>query len=183
MIHDISLHLMDLAVNSIKAGADTLELVFCLSEGVLRITVRDNGCGISERCRVRLENDSCPAPGNSGRGVMLFRDACRKTGGMFSVMSDSEQGTRVSASFRIDSSECPLLGDPGETVSLLLTGNRGLRIKLYLKRENSNGTEFSYGFDSDLALCGTHFHTIGKYYWIKEEINKGVMNIFGGVFS
>ena len=174
---------MDLAVNSIKADADTLEVALCLSEGILRITVQDNGYGMSEQCRDKLENDRCPPLGNSGRGVMLFRDACRKTGGVFSIMSDSEQGTRVSASFRIDSPECPSLGDPGETVALLSTGNRGLRVKLSLKRKNSDGAEFSYGFDSDLALSGTHFHTIGKYYWIKEEINKGVMNIFGGVFS
>lgn len=182
MFHDISLHLLDLAVNSVKAGADTVELALTLARKILYISVTDNGRGISRQLRETLEYGSCPGDNSpSGRGVMLFRDASRRTGGVFHVRSEPNCCTCVSASFCTDSPFFPLLGDLGETAALLVTGNKGLRVKFFVKNQISERDDISYGFDSDLLQGGVRFHAIGKYYWIREEINKGVMNIFGGV--
>lgn len=182
MFHDISLHLLDLAVNSVKAGADTVELALALARKILYISVTDNGRGISRQLRETLEYRQL-SPGTtvpSGRGVMLFRDASRRTGGVFHVRSEPNCCTCVSASFCTDSPFFPLLGDLGETAALLVTGNKSLRVKFFVKNQISE-RDVSYGFDSDLLQGGVRFHAIGKYYWIREEINKGVMNIFGGV--
>lgn len=184
MLPDISLHLLDLAVNSVKAGAITVALKLFLAGKVLHITVKDDGAGMSPTTRETLAHGICPGEeSHTGRGVMLFRDASRKTGGVFCLESEEGKGTCLSASFCVDSPFCPVLGDVGETVALLVTGNRGLRIKVFLTYEAPDGERCSYGFDSDLLRGGVRLNATGKYYWIREEINKGVMNIFGGVLS
>ena len=49
-MQELSMHILDIAHNSIKAGADTVEISVDEQpvKNTLEIAVKDNGCGMSE---------------------------------------------------------------------------------------------------------------------------------------
>ena len=49
-MRELSLHILDIAKNSVKANASLIEIVIDenISENLLTIEINDNGCGMSE---------------------------------------------------------------------------------------------------------------------------------------
>lgn len=50
MLPEISLHILDVAENSVRAGATLvrIEVLADTAENTLSVTIADNGCGMSE---------------------------------------------------------------------------------------------------------------------------------------
>ena len=54
-MRDLSLHILDLAQNSVRANASLVEIEVLADEaGMLRIIIRDDGCGMSEELLSRV---------------------------------------------------------------------------------------------------------------------------------
>ncbi len=52
---ELSLHVLDIAQNSVSAGADRIEISLELRDvGLLEVSVSDNGCGMSEEMLQRV---------------------------------------------------------------------------------------------------------------------------------
>ena len=45
---ELSLNILDIAMNSVKAGASLVEILIDERNGWRTLTIRDNGCGMSE---------------------------------------------------------------------------------------------------------------------------------------
>ena len=126
---EISLNILDITQNSVKAGATLIEIHISEDEKVLAFTVKDNGCGMTEEF---LKNVTDPftttrTTRKVGLGIPLLKMEAEMTGGSFSISSRSskqyeDHGTLVSASFRKDSIDCIPLGDIVGTVCVLING-------------------------------------------------------------
>lgn len=68
------------------SGSRRQAVILSLSDGVLRLLVRDNGCGI--------DGARPPAP-NSGLGMQGMASRIRAVGGSFSVLSEKRLGTEI----------------------------------------------------------------------------------------
>ena len=124
-MQEISLNILDIVQNSIKAGASLIEVSVVSKENMLTVIIRDDGCGLDEE---QVKNVTDPfyttrTTRRVGLGVPFFKMSAEMTGGSFSLESQKGVGTTVTAIFDMSSIDCMPLGDIEETIFLLVTQN------------------------------------------------------------
>ena len=143
-MRELALNVMDVAQNSISAGASliTLTVEEDLAADRLTITLEDNGCGMTEE-QVRSVIDpfyTTRTTRKVGLGVPLFKMEAEMTGGSFSIRSQKGTGTVLSAVFVPSHVDMIPLGDISGTVRLLVTCNPTLD---FVFRRTRDGREFT----------------------------------------
>ena len=130
MLPELSLNVLDIAQNSIKAGATLVEIEVSrkTDEDLLTITINDNGCGMDAE---QLEHVIDPfftsrSTRKIGLGVPFLKQAAEASGGSFAISSEVNVGTRVTAAFHTDHIDCMPLGDINSTIFSLVTTNDNL---------------------------------------------------------
>lgn len=135
-MRDISLHLLDLAQNSIRAGAGHVDISLRLWEdGALEIMICDDGCGMAESLRDRAADPfaTTRTTRRVGLGIPLAAANAEKTGGSLSIDSAPERGCTLRLSFLTRSLDCLPLGALDQTMlSLILADPRGTEFRLFL---------------------------------------------------
>ncbi|MBQ8765954.1 MAG: ATP-binding protein [Clostridia bacterium] len=127
MMRELSLNILDVAQNSITAGASliTIEVNENTIDHTLLIGIYDNGKGMSEE-QVRSVIDpffTTRTTRKVGMGIPLFKMAAEQTGGGLEIKSELGVGTEVRAYFKTDSVDFTPLGDVASTVQMLITMN------------------------------------------------------------
>lgn len=128
-MQELSLNILDIAENSVKAGADRIVIDIEENGSSMKICIADNGKGMDEPTVQRLTDPfyTTRTTRKVGMGVPLFQMAAEQTGGSLRVESIQapapEHGTRVTAEFHTDTSTACRWGhclhypdsDPGES--------------------------------------------------------------------
>lgn len=126
-MRELSLNVMDLAQNSISAGASRIEIAVCedSAAGTMTITVADNGCGMTPEQARAAENPfyTTRSTREVGLGIPLFKMEAEMTGGTFEIRSEQGIGTTVEAVFCTAHVDMIPLGDINSTVRLLIACN------------------------------------------------------------
>ena len=143
MLPELSLNILDIAENSVKAGAHTV-WIDVLRQGAghtLTIRVKDDGCGMDEAQLARVTDPffTSRKTRKVGLGVPFLKQAAEITGGSFRIESAPGQGTLTEAIFREDSIDCMPLGNVCDSISSLILMNEGLR---FVYRYRVDDTEF-----------------------------------------
>lgn len=130
MFPEISLHILDVAQNSLRAGASLIEIfLFTDTEkSTFCFKIRDNGCGMSAE-QVRRVTDpfyTSRTTRRVGLGVPFLKQAAEATGGFIKIKSEEGSGTEISAIFHTDHIDCMPLGDITETMMTLLEGGKNV---------------------------------------------------------
>jgi len=128
---ELSLNILDITENSVKAKATRIVISIAESDKELSITVTDNGVGMTEKILESVSNPFCTTRTTRkvGMGVPLFRFAAEQTGGSFAITSKhidaypEEHGTSVSATFNKEHLDFTPLGDVISTVTTLIQGH------------------------------------------------------------
>ncbi len=143
-MRELSLNVLDIAQNSIKAEASLVEIE--LSESTekkeLLIGIYDNGKGMTAE-QVQSVTDpffTTRTTRKVGLGIPFFKMSAEMTGGSFEIESEVGVGTKVKALFRTDHLDFTPIGDMCSTVILLITMN--LQVDFVYKR-SLNGKEFT----------------------------------------
>lgn len=121
---ELSLHILDLAQNSLTAGCTRLDLSLEERDGRLALVIADDGRGMSPEFLAKVTDPfiTTRSTRKVGLGLPLLRLAAEQTGGSLTVESTLGVGTTVRAIFGAGHIDCPPLGDMGETVALLVQG-------------------------------------------------------------
>lgn len=125
-MRDLSLHILDLAENSVRAGAKVVEIGVTADENkLITLTIRDDGCGMDEALlqRVMSPFGTTRTTRKVGLGIPLMAQNARLTGGDIRVESQAGQGTVFTATLHGDSIDCLPLGDLAGTVVSLVSAN------------------------------------------------------------
>ncbi len=129
---DLAMHVLDIAENSIEAGAGTLrvDLLENPEADTLVIEVRDDGPGMSPDQLARAQDPffTTRTTRKVGMGLSLLAEAARAAGGDFGIESVPGQGTVVRASFRYGHIDRAPVGDIETTLMVLLAGHPELSI-------------------------------------------------------
>ncbi len=112
---EIALHILDIAENSISAGAGRISLWIGedRKSGTLRIRIEDNGKGMSPE-EVQKTGDpffTSRTTRRVGLGIPLFRLQAELAGGSLEIHSEKGKGTRVDVEFGIDHPDKQPMGD------------------------------------------------------------------------
>ena len=122
-MEDLSLHILDIAENSLRAGAENIDirLVENHADHTLVLEIVDDGRGMDEET---LKNATSPffttKNGKKfGIGLSLLSQAAEDTGGTMRVEAGKEQGIKITATFQTTHADMKPLGDIAKTVRLL----------------------------------------------------------------
>lgn len=129
-IKELSLNILDIAQNSIKAKAENIGIYLTLKDNVLEIKITDDGCGMSSEVAKNVSDPfyTTRTTRNVGLGLPFFRQAAEQCGGSFSLSSVPQEkdsvnhGTVVTATFHTDNIDFTPIGDIISTIATLIQG-------------------------------------------------------------
>ena len=139
MMQELSLNVLDVAENSVRADASLVEITVeeDTAAGWLTIVIRDNGRGMTPE-QVQTVIDpfyTTRTTRKVGLGVPFFRMAAQLSGGDLTIQSRVGEGTAVTATFGLTSIDRMPLGDINGTIATLVQCNPGIDW-LYTRRKD-----------------------------------------------
>ncbi len=123
---ELSLNILDITKNSVKAEAKNISITLVEDEsGILTLTIADDGCGMSEDVLKRVTDPFCTSRTTRkvGLGIPLLKMASEQTGGRVEIESTLGVGTTVCATFDTHHIDYTPLGDIVSTVTILIMGS------------------------------------------------------------
>jgi len=137
MFEELSLHILDIAMNSLAADARAVQITVAedTRRDVLTLCVQDDGRGMDEATLGRV----LAAPVSTkrhrkkaiGLGLALLRQTAEMCGGDFHVRSTPGAGTTVAASMQLSHVDRPPLGDLNATILALCAANPAVDVQLH----------------------------------------------------
>jgi anti-sigma regulatory factor (Ser/Thr protein kinase) len=178
-MEDISLHILDIAENSINADATSIRIniIEKTAEDLFSVEIRDNGRGIPEDL---IKNVSDPfyttrTTRRVGLGLSLFAQAARDTGGDLTIESGTDKGTTVKAIFKPRHIDMKPMGKIADTLMALIAGRPD--IDFFFSYEKNNAA-FSFDTQSLRAeLEGVSLNTPSVLAFIRDYIGKSLADI------
>lgn len=127
---ELSEHILDIAQNSVTAGAAHLTITLTEDGSKLTVVIGDDGCGMSPELLTSVLDPftTTRTTRKVGLGLPLYRMSAEMTGGSLSITSTPGQGTTVTAEFYTDHLDCPPLGNLPQVIALLIQGNPNMEI-------------------------------------------------------
>ena len=123
---ELSLHILDIVQNSIKAGAKNIEIKIDenTAANLLTIEINDNGCGMSKEFLAKVKDPfvTTRTTRKMGMGISLFEAAAVQCGGRLDIESEVGVGTRLKAQFELNSIDRAPIGDMAETMLTIISG-------------------------------------------------------------
>ncbi len=126
-MEDLSLHILDVAENGIRAGATLINILVDenLEDDLLTIVIKDNGKGMSTEF---LNNVLDPfvttrTTRRVGLGLSMFQQSALEAEGNLEVQSTPGVGTKVTVTMRNSHIDRKPMGDMVSTVLALIEGN------------------------------------------------------------
>jgi signal transduction histidine kinase len=144
-MEDISLHILDIVDNSIRAGATKIwvDILEKPGEDLLRVFIADNGPGMDEETKQRaIDPFFTSKPGKKvGLGIALLAQAARESGGSLQLESQTGRGVELTAFFGYSHPDRKPLGDIAGTVRLLRFTHPEIEFIFGHRRGDGNGDE------------------------------------------
>lgn len=126
-MEELALHILDIAENSIRAGAQHIEIRIeeDPKKDRLTIVIRDDGEGMDADSRRRILDPffTTKKAKRVGLGLPMLAEAARRAGGKITIRSETGRGTEVKATFQASHIDRQPLGDVAETMKTLIVGN------------------------------------------------------------
>ncbi|MCX7883862.1 MAG: ATP-binding protein [Caloramator sp.] len=181
-MRELSLHIMDIIENSISAKATLicLEIIEDKNNDILKIIVKDNGCGIDEQDIERVKDPFVTSRKTRkvGLGIPLFEAACLRCEGRLNIKSKKGKGTEIEALMKYSHIDRAPLGRIEDTiVSILLYPQLDIEY-----RHVVNDKEFIFDSREIKKVIGEDLTLPNILQWIKEYIKEGIEEIGGGVY-
>lgn len=134
-VKELSLNILDIAKNSVKAGADTVYVTLTETDDTFTMAISDNGCGMKPDFLKTVTDpfSTTRTTRKVGMGIPFLKLAAEQTGGSFKIESKHESaypqdhGTVTTAVFNKNSIDFTPLGDIISTVTTLIQGSPDIR--------------------------------------------------------
>ena len=170
---ELALNILDIAQNSITAGARNIGITVEEKEAgnLFRITVVDDGCGMSEEMVQRVTDPyfTSRTTRKVGMGIPLFKHSAEQAGGSLTIKSEKGKGTTLEATFEHNHIDRPELGDIAGVMSILIGSNPEIRFQ-YQHKKN----EHAFSLDTNdviETLEGIPINEPEVLRFIREMIN------------
>ena len=178
-MNELSLHILDICQNSIKADANLINIIIeeDLKNDFYKILIGDNGHGMSEKTLSEVSDPffTTRSTRKVGLGVSLFKMAAEMCNGYFNVDSIVDKGTIITAIFEHSHIDRAPLGDISETIMILILNEKDINI--YYEHIYNNQ---KYIFDTReirKVLGDIPFTEYSVILWIKDNIVNGIKNL------
>ena len=178
-MNELSLHILDIVQNSIKANAKLIQILINEDDekDFYSITITDDGHGMDQETLSKVSDPffTTRTTRDIGMGTSLLKMAAEMCEGTFTIESTVNVGTVVTATFKKSHIDRAPLGAIDETITILILNDSN--IDIYYKH-TVNGKE--YVFDTKeikQVLDGMPLTDYNVLEWVKNNINSGIDTI------
>lgn len=179
---ELALHILDLAQNSVAAGASLVIVTIELdgAADALRITLSDDGRGMDGELLGRADSPfaTTRTTRKVGLGIPMFKQCALMCGGTFEIRSAPGAGTVLTATFQASHVDLPPLGDLKGTMVSLVAGSP---VKPdFALHYSADGRSFQ--FDTRPireALGGMPLSGTEILSWLDEYLAEGIAQVEG----
>lgn len=171
-MRELSLSLLDLFRNSVRARAKRIRLQIRRRDGWICALLEDDGEGMDHETLERCASPffSTRETRRFGLGLPLVKACCEAAGGEMSVESEQGRGTRVRLSLRYDSLDCPPMGDLTGAVQAMAAEESA---ELDFRYEGAHGDVTLDLGEIRAALSPVPVSSPMAFRWIGEYLNEG----------
>ena len=139
-MQDLSLHILDIAENSItaEAGRITVKISESKKTNLFTLEISDNGRGMDEDMFKHAEDPfhTTRTTRKVGLGIPLLCQAAKDCGGEMKIETEKGKGSKIMATFQHDHIDRKPLGDITATITVLIAGNPHIDFIFQLLRED-----------------------------------------------
>ncbi|MDR2515352.1 MAG: ATP-binding protein [Christensenellaceae bacterium] len=181
---ELSLHILDLAQNSIVAGAKLIEIEVAESKknDSLTILIRDDGKGMAADFAKTVTSpfSTTRTTRKVGLGIPLFEERAEMTGGRLSIRSEPGKGTELFAEFGLSHVDRVPMGDLAGTAFLLMNSNPQLDFRLLVRVDED---EFMFDTRQIREALGAEIplNSPEVAAWMMESLKEGIESLHGGM--
>ena len=172
-MQDLSLHILDIAENSINASASEIriKIVEDTRENILFIEISDNGKGMDEETIRKVYDPffTTKACKRTGLGLPLLAQSAKDCNGHLDIKTEKGRGTVINVSFQYDHIDRKPLGDIGNTLIVLIASHPEIDL-IYEHRRNDSEYRLSTS-DIRKELDGIPVNSPAVISFIKDDIN------------
>ena len=176
---ELSLNILDIAENSVKAKADRIEISLLEKEDrTLLLSIIDNGCGMDAETLAKVTDPffTTRTTRPVGMGISLLKLAAEQTGGWLTIDSVSEKdnaaehGTTLRALFHTDHVDCVPTGDVISTLITLIQGSPDIN---FVYEHKTPGGEVRLVTDELRQVLGeVPLNSFEVLQWIEEYLKE-----------
>lgn len=172
---ELSLNILDIAENSVKASATLVEINITETDNTLTLTAADNGIGMSDGVLKKVYDPffTTRKTRNVGLGIPLLKLAAEQSGGNVKIVSTTQKenhGTKVTATFLKNHIDFTPLGNIQETVVTLIQGHPD--IDFLFKHKAKGGQVMLDTRKLRKHLDSVPLNTYDVIVWVKQYLNE-----------
>ncbi|MDR1459936.1 MAG: ATP-binding protein [Bacteroidales bacterium] len=176
---DLSLHIMDILQNSIRAEASRIEvdIVEDTDKDIYRLIFIDNGSGMDENTMQKVVDPffTTRTVRRVGLGLSLLKQNAERAGGGLSLDSALGRGTTVEATFSHRHIDRPVLGDIAGAIMLTVSAHPHIH---FIYKHKKDGKEFVFDTDAIYEILdGVSIQAPGIITSLREYINENLASI------
>lgn len=178
-MRELSLHILDIAQNSIAAGAKHIQIVVNENEnGFFVFKITDDGCGMSEKMlqKVRDPFITTRKTRKIGMGIPFMDMVTQQCGGHLDITSKLGEGTCLKAYFAKDNIDRPPLGDIVDSIRVLLAGAPQIEL-LFTYICDGGKIEFSTAAVREILGEACDFANPELYEWVGKYLRQNLAEI------
>lgn len=137
---DLSMHIMDIAQNSVRAEAQLVQIAVVERGEDLIIQVEDDGSGMDAQTIEKVTDPfyTSRTTRKVGLGIPFIKQNAEQTDGKLVLKSEVGKGTTLRAIFGRYHIDRPPMGDLPGTIALLISGNADLDFVFSYEKDGEN---------------------------------------------
>lgn len=181
-MREISEHILDIAQNSVTAGADhiTISVLADTARDMLTVLVADNGKGMDEATlkSVLSPFTTSRTTRKVGLGIPMFQQTALSAGGRFDITSKLGEGTTVTAELNISHIDRPPLGELADSLHILVISNPEINFTLEMGYDDEREVLDTLALRE--VLGDVALNTPDVSAWIREALIEMKDKVFKG---
>lgn len=179
MMEDIAMHLLEILVNSVSAGAKHILLTIFekTREDTIEMEVKDDGRGMDQKDAEKFVDPfrTTRTTRSIGLGLSFLKGLADTCNGTFDIQSEKGVGTDIHCSVQRSFIDTPPLGDIGQTLMSVIQANENISLRFVYRMDDEE-----FIFDTDEVrkqLEGVSLLEPDILLWIHDYIDKGVTSL------
>lgn len=177
-MNELSLYILDLAQNSLAAGAKNVRITVTFRPDCdrIEIEIEDDGCGMDEALLARVSSPfvTTRETRSVGLGIPMARQLCEMCEGAFALESRVGTGTRLTMSLRASHIDCPPMGGLADTLYALIAASCETTDFFFRCACGARTFEFSTAEIRGTLGSDVPLNTPEALRWIRDCLREGI---------
>jgi anti-sigma regulatory factor (Ser/Thr protein kinase) len=178
-MEDLSLHILDVAENSIAAGAKHIGILIQeeSSRDMLTLEIADDGKGMDTETAKRAADPfyTTRTTRRVGLGLAFLQEAAHAADGTLDVQSRIGEGTTVRATFKLSHIDLKPMGNMADTLTALVASSSEVDIR-YVHQWNGHSFTFDTREMRD-TLSASNMSPSGVLAFMRDYLRKNIHHV------